>query len=101
MINFVKGEGVAKGIRNVELRQYYVREEYHKGRLKILYMKGTNIPADQLTKIGSKEQFTNLRKDTLVLELWDEYSNFQKSNQTEDIVEVEGEPYDIMESINC
>ena len=28
MINFVHGEGVAKGVRHMELRMWYTREEY-------------------------------------------------------------------------
>lgn len=70
MLNFVRGDGMAKGIRHVELRQYYVREKYLEGRVLVTYMAGQDIPADQLTKIGSKEQFIVFRNDVMGLKLW-------------------------------
>lgn len=53
MINFVKGEGVAKGVRHMELRMWYTREEYSKGIINLDYMAGDKIPTDKLTKLGT------------------------------------------------
>jgi hypothetical protein len=53
MINFVKGEGVAKGVRHMEMRMWYTREEYSKGKFELVHMPGKDIPTDKLTKLGS------------------------------------------------
>jgi Reverse transcriptase (RNA-dependent DNA polymerase) len=52
MINFVHGEGVAKGVRHMELRMWYVREQYSTGGIILNYMPGVSIPTD---KLGTKE----------------------------------------------
>jgi hypothetical protein len=36
----------------MELRMWYTREEYEKGDIELEYMKGTELPADKLTKLG-------------------------------------------------
>jgi hypothetical protein len=54
MINFVKGEGVAKGVRHMELRMWYTREQYKMGRISLIYMPGCDIPSDKFTKLGNK-----------------------------------------------
>jgi hypothetical protein len=51
-IDFIKGDSVTKGVRHMELRMWYTREEYKKGDIKLEFMKGTEIPADKLTKLG-------------------------------------------------
>ena len=56
MVKFVQGEGVAKGIRHVELRMWYVRERYKDGTVVIDWMTGQEIPADKLTKLGTREE---------------------------------------------
>lgn len=71
MINFVRGEGMAKGIRHVQLRMFYTRECYDEGKILSDYMSGEVIPVDQLTKIGTKESFQNFRQDILGLTLWE------------------------------
>ena len=61
MVRFVQGEGVAKGVRHVELRMWYVRERYKDGSVIIDWMTGKEIPADKLTKLGTRvehEAFT-------------------------------------------
>jgi len=55
MIEFVHGKGVAKGVRHMELRMWYVREQYKNGKISLEYMKGEDLPADKLTKLGNVE----------------------------------------------
>lgn len=69
MINFVKGEGMAKGIRHVELRMFLVREQYLEGNILLNYMEGSILPVDQLTKVGSEQQFNKFRVEVLGLRL--------------------------------
>jgi hypothetical protein len=69
MINFIKGEGTAKGIRHVQLRMFYVREKYLEGNITLDYLEGNNLPVDQLTKIGTSDQFYKFRRDVLGLAL--------------------------------
>jgi hypothetical protein len=52
MINFVKGEGSARGVRHMEMRMWYTRDQYEMGKVDFLYMSGLKIPADKLTKLG-------------------------------------------------
>ena len=70
MIEFVKGRSMAKGIRHVQLRMFYIREKYAEGKINLEYMSGETIPVDQLTKIGSKEKFLKFRDNILGLQLW-------------------------------
>jgi hypothetical protein len=53
MIRFVRGEGVARGVRHMEMRMYYTREEYKKGNIVLEHMLGTKIPTDKMTKLGA------------------------------------------------
>ncbi len=69
MIKFIQGEGLAKGIRHVELRMFYAREKYLEGNILVKYMKSENLPADQMTKLGSKHSFLQFRKLILGLGL--------------------------------
>eukprot|EP00388_Colpodella_angusta_P046725 GDKK01070407.1.p1 GENE.GDKK01070407.1~~GDKK01070407.1.p1 ORF type:complete len:254 (+),score=-19.77 GDKK01070407.1:41-763(+) len=56
MINFVKGEGMASGARHMELRMWYVREQYAMGSVDLLHMPGVILPADRLTKPSTKQE---------------------------------------------
>lgn len=56
MIDFVKGEGIVKEARHMELRMWYVREVYSMGDVNFFHMKGTTLPADRLTKPSTKDQ---------------------------------------------
>ena len=69
MINFVKGEGVAKGVRHMELRMWYVREQYQKGQIILDYMPGEIIPTDKLTKLGTVMEHEIFRDNILGLKL--------------------------------
>jgi hypothetical protein len=50
IINFVKGEGMAKGVRRMELRMWFTREQYKQGEFVFEHMSGKEIPADKLPK---------------------------------------------------
>ena len=69
MINFVHGEGVAKGVRHMELRMWYCREQYKNGKAKLEYMSGKTIPTDKLTKLGNAEEHRVFRRAVLGLDL--------------------------------
>ena len=53
MIEFVKGEGAAKGVRHMELRMWYTREEFRKGKTVFDHTPGASLVADKLTKLGN------------------------------------------------
>jgi hypothetical protein len=69
MINFVKGTAVAKGIRHLELRLWYFREEVSRGKVDVFFMPGKDMPADQLTKILTRADFEQFRERVLGLKL--------------------------------
>ena len=48
--NFINSDTpFAKGLRHVEMRQYFTRDTLLKGQFKLEHIKGTEIPADKLT----------------------------------------------------
>ena len=69
MINFVKGEGVAKGVRHMALRMWYTRTEYQKGKFRLDHMSGKEIPADYLTKPSCLSSHRKFTADIMGLEL--------------------------------
>jgi hypothetical protein len=69
MIEFVRGQGVAKGVRHMELRMWFVREKYKQGGVALDYMEGVRIPADKLTKLGNRASHAAFRKEVLGLGL--------------------------------
>ena len=69
MINFVKGEGMASGARHMELRMWYVREQYAMGSVDLLHMPGTVLPADRLTKPSTKQEQAEFTKFVMGLSL--------------------------------
>lgn len=71
MIKFVKGEGVAKGVRHMEMRMWYTRDEYARGKYILNYMPGVIIPTDKLTKLGSAEGHRQMQRDVMGLKLLD------------------------------
>jgi hypothetical protein len=71
MVNFIHGEGVAKGVRHMELRMWYVRERYKQGNVVIDWMLGEQMPADKLTKLGSREEHEIFTRDIMGLGLLD------------------------------
>jgi hypothetical protein len=74
MLNFIQGEGLARGVRHIALRMYYTRQKYQEGNIQVHYLEGTKLPADQQTKIGTKAQFIAFRHNILGLSLWDNNS---------------------------
>ena len=69
MVRFIHGEGVAKGVRHMELRMWYVRERYKQGNVVIDWMTGKEIPSDKLTKLGSREEHDVFTRDIMGLSL--------------------------------
>jgi hypothetical protein len=63
MINFVKGEGVAKGVRHMELRMWYTREQYKSGRIVMKHMSGKVISSDKFTKLANRRDHEIFRND--------------------------------------
>jgi hypothetical protein len=72
MIEFVHGRGVAKGVRHMELRMWYIREKYSQGCVNLMYMEGVKIPADKLTKLGNRSSHEQFRSDIMGLCLLDD-----------------------------
>jgi hypothetical protein len=69
MIDFVKGEGVAKGVRHMALRMWYTRTEIQRGRFRLDHMSGKEIPADYLTKPSCISAFRKFQADIMGLNL--------------------------------
>ena len=71
MIEFIKGNGVAKGIRHMELRMWYLRDKVKRGSTDIKYAKGSTLSADKLTKLGNNVSHFNFTVDIMGLKLLD------------------------------
>jgi hypothetical protein len=86
MINFVKGNSGVRGARHVELRMYYTREEYQKGRINIEHRSGKVLTADKLTKLGNVEEHRKFTADIQGLTLlgYDYYSGISKITEDKD-----------------
>ena len=69
MIDFVKGDSVAKGVRHMELRMWYTKQEYQMGKCDLEYMIGTKLPADKLTKLGCVSTHREYARDIQGLNL--------------------------------
>ncbi len=91
MIDFVHGEGVAKGVRHMELRMWYVREQYQHGKVDVEYMPGVKIPSDKLTKLGNKKSHTEFMCDILGLRLLAGYQPivYDSAEEEEDLVDAQ------------
>ena len=68
---FVRGEGVAKGVRHMELRMWYTREQFKKNYVELVYEPSETLLADKLTKLGSVAEHNEFRKKILGLGLLD------------------------------
>jgi len=66
MINFIKGDSITKGIRHMELRLWYTRDEYKKGKFHLDHMSGDIIPADPCTKPTSITAHRENTKDIIM-----------------------------------
>lgn len=69
MVNFVKGEGVAKGVRHMEIRMWYTREQYQMGNVVVDWKAGKYLVADRFTKLASKLDQQEFRFDVQGLRL--------------------------------
>ena len=69
MMEFVRGEGNARGARHMELRMFYCREQYAMGNIKLLYMGTEVLPADSATKASNRDKFEKYAD--FVLGKWD------------------------------
>jgi hypothetical protein len=76
MINFVKGDGVSKGARHMELRLWYTREQYQMGNVDLEYTPGATLVADKLTKLGNKADHRAFTRVIMGLNLLD-YDYFE------------------------
>jgi hypothetical protein len=76
MINFVKGNASARGARHMELRIFYTREEYYKGRVNLEHRSGKRLTADKLTKLENVEEHRKFAADIqgLILLEYDYYN---------------------------
>lgn len=69
MVNFVHGEGVAKGVRHMELRMWYVRDMYKLNKIDVRWKSGLVISADKLTKLATRIDQSEFRCDVQGLRL--------------------------------
>jgi hypothetical protein len=65
----------------MELRMWYTREEYMKGNIDLEYMKGTEIPADKLTKLGAVSDHREFTSDIQGLKLIS--NNYFENNEND------------------
>ena len=84
-IEFVKGDSAVKGVRHMELRMWYTREEYKKGDVEFEYMSGNEIPADKLTKLGNVVEHRKFTTSIQGLSLlpYDYYLNDELVNEND------------------
>ena len=69
MVRFVQGEGVAKGVRHMELCMWNVGERYKQGSVLIDWISGVTIPADKLTKLATREEHEVFTRQIMGLDL--------------------------------
>ena len=65
VVKFVRGEGIAKGVRHMELRMWYCRKRYKDGTVLIDWMEGEQIPSDKLTKLATREEHVVFTRDIM------------------------------------
>jgi hypothetical protein len=68
MIDFVNAKEVAKGVRHMELRQWYIREKLLRGDVTMEHMSGKQLSADKLNKLADKK-FSQLEHATDIMGL--------------------------------
>jgi hypothetical protein len=76
MIEFVKGEGAAKGVRHMELRMWYTREEFRKGKTGFEHTPGIGLVADKLTKLGNVTEHREFVMEIMGLKLLDDAEKY-------------------------
>ena len=68
---FVRGEGVARGVRHMEMRLWYTREQHKKGGVRLEYIPSEELLADKLTKLGCVSEHRQFTAKILGLDLID------------------------------
>jgi hypothetical protein len=94
MVNFIKGDGIAKGVRHMEVRMFFTREQYMLKHFNIYYMAGNQLPADKLTKLSHIDEHWRFVEEILGLSL---RTKVAKYNITTESVEGEEEEQNIIE----
>jgi hypothetical protein len=69
LVNFINSDTPC--VRHVEMRQYFTRDTLLKGEFKLEHIKGTEIPADKLTKLGNVTEHQQFTRQILGLSLLD------------------------------
>ena len=70
LVNFVNGDGpMAKGVRHIEIRQWFTRDTIQKGQIQLTHMPEKDIPADKLTKLGNVSEHAQFCSQILGLSL--------------------------------
>jgi hypothetical protein len=64
-IQFIRGEAEGKGIRHALRRFSYMREEFLKGSIDLIWQSGKELVVDAMTKIVDVESFKRFRGDVL------------------------------------
>ena len=80
LVNFVNGDGpMAKGVRHIEIRQWFTRDTIQKGQFELIHMPGVDIPADKLTKLGNISEHAQFRTQILGLSLLPPACNYSNT----------------------
>ena len=64
-IAFIKSEHVPKSIRHMELKEWYIKEQYKMKKAEVRHLKGTELTADKQTKLGCKEDHRKFTSDIM------------------------------------
>jgi hypothetical protein len=52
VVEFVEGRGIAKGVRHMQLRLWYLREQHMLSNIRFAHVPGLKNPSDKLTKLA-------------------------------------------------
>jgi len=69
VVEFIQGRGFPKGVRHMQLRMWYIREQYKAGLIDLDHLAGVVMLADKLTKVGDVESHTTFTIDLMGLRL--------------------------------
>jgi len=69
VVDFVHGRGVAKGVRHMQLRMWYVREQHLAGNIEFDFIPGKLNPSDHLTKLADGTAHNVFTRAIMGLEL--------------------------------
>jgi hypothetical protein len=77
VIEFVQGDGIVKGVRHMERRMWYTREQFEKGTIDLGHVGTKTNTSDKLTKLGSVADHRIFATDIMGLSLLG-YDYFEK-----------------------